>query len=343
MSSFLGFVVGVIQSTLALFGLAQPAPQAIVQLPSASTQVLEQQAREKIVAAQERQAQIPMQNPVVQTGPMPTAHNNQTTSSSASFSFSATPTSGTAPLEVSFLYGDSKAGQGYAIDFGDGATKKLTYDALACHAGGCYDGMYTYQSAGTYTARLLAVAAGAHGADVELSRVSITVGSTPSSSVSVPGMTKYTDTDFGFSFWYPSGWKITKRDVPSTGTDRAWDLKYIDVGEHITLIVRKPMDDGSFFVSPNVVLTPAARYGLTMGGLASYDEASPDSTYRTFAVLLNSRVSVFAGWSNASWGADLDPRALLKTITPIDSTSGTQSVAEQTATIQAEKNAYTSQ
>ena len=29
------------------------------------------------------------------------------------------------------------------------------------------------------------------------------------SSISVPGMSKYTDSDFGFSFWYPSGWTVS--------------------------------------------------------------------------------------------------------------------------------------
>ncbi|MDB5224982.1 MAG: hypothetical protein JWO43_604 [Candidatus Adlerbacteria bacterium] len=38
----------------------------------------------------------------------------------------------------------------------------------------------------------------------------ITVTSAASAStVSVPGMSKYTDTDFGFSFWYPSSWKVS--------------------------------------------------------------------------------------------------------------------------------------
>ncbi len=32
--------------------------------------------------------------------------------------------------------------------------------------------------------------------------------SSGSESASVPGMSKYTDADFGFSFWYPSGWSI---------------------------------------------------------------------------------------------------------------------------------------
>jgi hypothetical protein len=36
---------------------------------------------------------------------------------------------------------------------------------------------------------------------------------TDSSSVSVPGMSKYTDKDFGFSFWYPSNWSVTAVSV----------------------------------------------------------------------------------------------------------------------------------
>ena len=28
-------------------------------------------------------------------------------------------------------------------------------------------------------------------------------------TISVPGMSTYTDSDFGFSFWYPSGWTVT--------------------------------------------------------------------------------------------------------------------------------------
>jgi len=36
----------------------------------------------------------------------------------------------------------------------------------------------------------------------------MTVSSSAQSSISVPGMSKYTDPDLGFSFWYPSGWSI---------------------------------------------------------------------------------------------------------------------------------------
>lgn len=57
-----------------------------------------------------------------------------------------------------------------------------------------------------------------------------TIAPTPdSATVSVAGMSKYTDTDFGFSFWYPSGWTVT--NVSGTGpglfagtTDRAGNL-----------------------------------------------------------------------------------------------------------------------
>jgi|GEM_PF-5010106 hypothetical protein len=38
-------------------------------------------------------------------------------------------------------------------------------------------------------------------------------------SVSVPGMSKYTDSDFGFSFWYPSGWTVSDVPIPKDGND----------------------------------------------------------------------------------------------------------------------------
>jgi hypothetical protein len=160
--------------------------------------------------------------------------------------------------------------------------------------------------------------------------------------ISVAGMTKYTDSEFGFSFWYPTSWGVTKQEVPLTGTDREWDLIYYNIGNHLRLIVRKPMDDGSFFVmSPDVRLEPAARYGLTMGNLASYDLASPTTpSYRTFGVSLNSKIVIFANWYTGNGSLDIDPRPLLKTITPTGTTWGFDSPVEQVKIIQAEKAAY---
>ncbi len=42
--------------------------------------------------------------------------------------------------------------------------------------------------------------------------------------VSVSGMSKYTDTDFGFSFWYPSGWIVTSTPSNAGTADMAGNL-----------------------------------------------------------------------------------------------------------------------
>ena len=39
------------------------------------------------------------------------------------------------------------------------------------------------------------------------------LGASAQSQISVPGMSKYTDSGFGFSFWYPTSWKLTQRPV----------------------------------------------------------------------------------------------------------------------------------
>ena len=39
------------------------------------------------------------------------------------------------------------------------------------------------------------------------------LGASAQSQISVPDMSKYTDSGFGFSFWYPTSWKLTQRPV----------------------------------------------------------------------------------------------------------------------------------
>src|SRR5262245_48396323 len=39
------------------------------------------------------------------------------------------------------------------------------------------------------------------------------VAGTASQEISIPGMTRYEDAEFGFSFWYPSAWTITIQPV----------------------------------------------------------------------------------------------------------------------------------
>lgn len=57
----------------------------------------------------------------------------------------------------------------------------------------------------------------------------LTATKAASPGISVLGMTKYTDSDFGFSFWYPSSWKVDDMSESGQGafrdtTDKAGNL-----------------------------------------------------------------------------------------------------------------------
>ncbi len=73
-------------------------------------------------------------------------------------SFTATPTSGAAPLQVGFSYLGSEAGP-LTIDYGDGLSQQLNRCQLVSgsNTGTCqpFSSAHTYASAGTYTARLI--------------------------------------------------------------------------------------------------------------------------------------------------------------------------------------------
>ena len=49
--------------------------------------------------------------------------------------------------------------------------------------------------------------------DVTLNKMLSTFKFTPPSKVAVSGMQQYTDSNFGFSFWYPSSWQVTQARV----------------------------------------------------------------------------------------------------------------------------------
>ncbi len=44
----------------------------------------------------------------------------------------------------------------------------------------------------------------------------VSSGKSDDGAISVSGMTKYTDSDFGFSFWYPSGWSVSSQSIDVT-------------------------------------------------------------------------------------------------------------------------------
>jgi hypothetical protein len=50
---------------------------------------------------------------------------------------------------------------------------------------------------------------------VTATSISGTPTPTPTNQITVAGMQEYTDTDFGFSFWYPASWKLQQTDVRS--------------------------------------------------------------------------------------------------------------------------------
>lgn len=77
-------------------------------------------------------------------------------------SLSASPTSGNAPLAVSFTGNSLTGGSQYIIGYGDGgdsgvltaSTASCTLDGVSCVVGGIVGANHTYAVAGTYTATL---------------------------------------------------------------------------------------------------------------------------------------------------------------------------------------------
>lgn len=86
-----------------------------------------------------------------------------------------------------------------------------------------------------------------------------TLGAGQNASIPAPGMSKYTDADFGFSFWYPSGWKVNNISESGNGmfagtTDRAGNLsagRIIVSGDSIEIDIDKVhSDQRTYHVNP---------------------------------------------------------------------------------------------
>lgn len=161
-------------------------------------------------------------------------------------------------------------------------------------------------------------------------------------AISVSGMSKYTDSDFGFSFWYPSDWLVSKESVPTTGTDRGWDIYYLKLRdansrEQMVLIIRQT-NQGKMFDYPTSKSIESHDAGATMGGLkiTSY---TLRHGYSGAAVQLNEKFFIYAPWG---YSDPVDPTPLLKTMVVTDGSLPTLvSASEQVKVIQAEKAAYT--
>lgn len=373
MNSIIGFVVGLLQTTLSLLGFVQQHPE----IPPAQQQQVQEVAQQAVTQATQT---LNQQNP-----------QNQSNSSE----LRATPTVGSAPLSVVFSTSalpDCPAGNlsclnrdnGPEIDFGDGSHTSQSYGESFSHI---------YKNPGTYSVQEISVTTGK-----TFAKTMITVKGTQG-DISVPGMEKYTDSDFGFSFWYPSGWTVTNLSETGPGmfagsTDRAGNLLkgrlvvrgddveididkihsdekkynvnpgpcgycgpltyYFDTSLHSWMKVYPDGPNGAPDATPETVAAAkvpktADISNNTMGGLHIFSTEQKESAA---IVPISARDFLFV--EGVTYGArcagacaaDVKGAAqyITRTITATDPSVATPvSPTEQTATIQAEKNAYTGQ
>ncbi len=339
------FAVGLLQAALVLLGFVQQHPE----LPQTSRDQAQQVAQQAITQA--TQALTSTQSSAVTQSKAGTVTSNAENGYTGTFS--ATPASGTAPLAVTFsdtILRNTANGGGY-IDYGDG---------MSCNTeSSC--GMYkqSYASPGSYTAVLYG-----RMPSIEVARVAIIVDSSEGAGqdVLVPGMTKYTDADFGFSFWYPAGWTVS----PSIRTP----IMYASQGFVRSFLVSR--DSRAFLVSELI-----SRSGISFTAGMWTDKFFFDSTEHAWMHSVDGTVERGSAGANTSY-ADVttnsmgglhiingqviplsadhfvvvedsspssgDPQALIKTIVATDpSVAAPVSVQEQIKTIQVEKDAYARQ
>lgn len=202
--------------------------------------------------------------------------------------------------------------------------------------------------------------------------------SSPMSQIAVPGMSKYTDSDFGFSFWYPSNWTVNSPagDEPGIGAnleDCTFKKSFSIHGK----VLSNGVSIGEYYC-PNLSMTlrgvGASPVGMdfkyyfdtnTHTWMVSDLSDPPNGSPRTTSAANVSNntmggLHILAG--EARFGADvviplsarnflivstndvggyIDERVFAKTIVATDPSVATPvSTAEQTKTVQAEKDAY---
>lgn len=181
------------------------------------------------------------------------------------------------------------------------------------------------------------------------------------STVSVPGMSKYTDADFGFSFWYPSGSIVTESQTKSNlyygddPTEMHESLTISNGTQTITLI----KIESQFGISERCgscsrriyydATKRAWRKESTYGGMSgtATDDPENDSitTMGGLPILVGSIVPLTDLRFIVIESTDSHiAEPLIKTVLAADPSVATPvSAAEQIKTIQAEKDAYSGQ
>jgi hypothetical protein len=185
--------------------------------------------------------------------------------------------------------------------------------------------------------------------------------------ISVPGMSKYTDSDFGFSFWYPNGWNVKKLTncpgYPNNPNCKEIDIMPAvptDLYQMITLLEQtapKYLSSNEHLGVRTIYFEPAFHtwmerfddYGSDMPGAAHVTDVSINTMGGlhminggplTTVVPLSAHNFVSVIGPNLA-EIYLDPTPLTKTILATDLSVATPvSVAEQIKIIQAERDAY---
>jgi len=292
MSTALGFVVGLLQAALSLLGFVQANPN----LPQAQKDTAVQVAQQAITTATN-------------------AVGNATSSSNKTIL--------SAKQAVALVY----------------KLPELQHPYASANESSLYCGDTDYDQDATYFYFTCSVLTSGHHVTIgrySVNKYSGTVSPYSNAAVSngqdvsVPSMSKYTDPDFGFSFWYPSGWQITKG--PS----------------------------GSEFFSDPVIRIVAPSFNSLASTDISLTEHAGPMTYAYQPVknelsmggvtIMSYHASSLPDWFSMSWGSpvktlDVSGRGnmlpLLRTIISADPSVATPvSAAEQIKTIQAEKEAY---
>ena len=170
-------------------------------------------------------------------------------------------------LEVGVGEPKEDADTGRAVDMGDGTVRGFGVTDGICGLESC-GFQYAYKNPGMYVVKLLSGAqCGEDGScrktDAQvIGTVSITVGG-PQSTASVPGMSQYTDPEFGFSFWYPSEWLVSVTSAPD---NRYTDSTYATEAKVLKTISIKDPTKPWLGVSINEVYSPSMSiYGDPLG------------------------------------------------------------------------------
>lgn len=284
MNSVFSFVVGLLTAAMSLLGFVQQHPE----LPQSSRDQAQQIAQQAIT-----QATNALNNANTQpTAPTQSSNNISTASNSGTF---ATPTTGAAPLTVTFIAPPSAGGD--YIYFGDGAdgcnVPGVVRDEMGCSVPSGTPITHTYTKSGVYQASV-----GRHLPSTTLASATITVTDNTANQtggVSVPGMQKYTDNDFGFSIWLPNTWTMTKQTSANMLNASGYQGGTLSAAWDFSGSVAGRIDE---YYSPNRSISVAAAVGM---GSTYYYTLYFDTTTHTWMQTFNGQTTA-ADVSNNTMG-----------------------------------------